>query len=310
MSFQVPVTWLRPLAVAAAVGALPAVAVAQACPDYMSTPNQVLNLDAAQLAQPHRIDMVAGGDVDLGSCYDMPGYGHVVTGPDYHLTLSGTQPGTSIAVRVEAECDTILLANDYTGQWHYDDDSGANWLDPELIVPAADGIYDFWVGTWSEELCRATFSLQIAPTAALSPCPEPSLPPAQVLNLNAGQLSQEQRFDVVAGGDMQLTRCGLVDGYGTIVNYPDFALNLAASSGADLVIGLEGQNNCDTILVVNDAGNNWYYNDDHEGLSSQIRLPRAGDGQYHIWAGTWGDDLCYATLTLRTEQGLTKPGLN
>lgn len=300
---------LHPLAIAAAVIALPGLATAQACPDYTGAVNQELIFSAAQLSQPQRFDMVAGGNVDLGNCVDVPGYGHVVTGPDYHLNLTGTQPGTSIAVRVEGECDTILLANDAWANWHYDDDSGANWFDPELILPAADGIYDFWVGTWDTELCRATFSLQVASTAALNPCPDPALPPAQTLGFTAGELAQGQRFDVVAGGDMQLARCAEIEGYGTVVNYPDFAVNLSGTTGTDLIIGLEGQDYCDTILVVSDANGGWHYNDDHEDLSSQVRIRSASDGQYHIWTGTWGEEMCYAALTLRTEQGLTKPGL-
>lgn len=300
---------LSVLAVTLGIGLLPALATAQACPDYNSPPNTTLNYTAAQLAQPQMIDMVAGGNVDLGNCANLPGYGYVVTGPDYHLTLTGTQPGTSLAVRVQAECDTILLANDFSGQWHYDDDSGENWFDPELILPAADGVYDFWVGTWDTDLCHATFSLQVASSAALNPCPDPTLPPAQVLNFTGGNLVQEQHFDVVAGGDLQLSRCNQVDGYGTVVNYPDFLLNLSAASGVDLDISLVGQRSCDTVLVVNDANGNWFYNDDDVDLSSRIRLQGARDGQYHIWAGTWGEELCHATLTLRATQGLTKPGM-
>lgn len=313
MQFPRSVTGLKILAAALGLGLLPGLAAAQACPDYTATPNTVLDLSAAQLAQPHVIPMVAGGNVDLGNCGNLPGYGHVVTGPDYHLTLSGTQPGTSLAVRVEAQCDTILLANDFTGQWYYDDDSGATWFDPELILPAADGVYDFWVGTWDTELCEATFSLQVASSAALNPCPDPSLPPAQTLSFNAGDLAQQQRIDVVAGGDLRLDRCSHIGGYGKVVNYPDFAINLSALAGMTLDIGLEGQDGCDTVLVVNDPAGNWHYNDDESsgsyGLSSRIRLQGAQDGLYHVWTGTWSDDLCYATLTLSAQQGLTKPGM-
>ncbi|MBW7921264.1 MAG: hypothetical protein H3C51_04105 [Rubellimicrobium sp.] len=309
MTLVRPVTGFRLLAAALGLSLLPALAAAQACPDYSATPNTTLNMTAAQLAQPHVVDMVAGGNVDLGNCMNLPGYGYVVTGPDYHLTLTGTQPGTSLAVRVQGECDTILLANDFSGQWYYDDDSGENWFDPELVLPAVDGTYDFWVGTWSTELCQANISFQVASTAALNPCPDYTLPPAQVLNFAAGALMQEQRVDVVAGGDLQLSRCQNVGGYGKVVNYPDFMLNLTAAAGMDLDIGLEGRDDCDTVLVVNDAQGNWLYNDDDTGLSSRIRITGAIDGQYHIWTGTWGDDLCYATLTLRTSQGLTKPGM-
>lgn len=310
MSLSPSRSHLHVLAAAIGFGLLPALSLAQACPDYTATPNSTLNLSADQLAEPHVIEMVAGGDLDLGNCPDLPGYGHVVTGPDYHINLSGTRPDTALAVRVQGECDTILLANDFSGSWHYDDDSGENWLDPELILPAVDGVYDFWVGTWSEELCRASFSLQVASMTALNPCPIPSLPPAQVLQFSAGDLAQQQRFDVVAGGDRPLSRCPDVEGFGQVVNYPDFAVTLTAATGVDLEIGLEGRDGCDTVLVVNDARGNWFYNDDEDSsLSSRLRLRGAQDGPYHIWAGTWGDDLCHATLTLQTEQGLTKPGM-
>lgn len=314
MSPALPATGLRLAAVALSLGLLPGLAAAQACPDYNVQPNSVLNFNAAQLAQPHAIPMVAGGNVELGNCGHLPGYGRVVTGPDYHVTLTGTQPGTSLAVRVQGQCDTILLANDFSGQWHYDDDGGADWLDPELILPAVDGVYDFWVGTWDSELCEATFSLQVASTAALNPCPDPGLPPAQVLNFTAGDLARQQTFDVVAGGDLRMDRCHQTGGYGKVVNYPDFALNLSAMAGMTLEIGLLGQDYCDTVLLVNDPAGNWYYDDDGSqvdgfGLSSHLRIQAAMDGQYHVWAGTWSDELCYATLTVSAQQGLTKPGM-
>jgi len=305
---------LRPAALVLGLGLVPAMAAAQGCPDYTAPPNAMLEFTAAQLGQPQVIEMVAGGNVSLGNCGNLPGYGHVVTAPDYRLSLSGTRPGTSLAVRVQAECDTILLANDPRGQWQYDDDSGENWFDPELILPAADGAYDIWIGTWDTDLCRASFSLQVASTAALNPCPDPGLPPAQVLSLTGGDLAREQAFDVVAGGDLQLSRCQHVGGYGKVVNYPDFALDLSAVAGMTLEIGLLGRGGCDTVLLVSDPAGNWLYDDDGAveagyGLSSLLRIQGAMDGIYHVWTGTWGDDLCHASLTLNARQGLTKPGM-
>ena len=58
---------------------------------------------------------------------------------------------------------------------------------------------------------------------------------------------------------------------------------------------------CDTILLINDTSGAWHHDDDSNGnLNAKIRLPKARDGIYDIWAGTLSADTCDATLTIET----------
>ena len=87
---------LRRLAAVILFGTLPGLAAAQACPDINGPTITPLSYDASQLAQPQSMQMVAGGDINLSNCQDVPGGGFVVSGPDYELQLTGVAPGSNL----------------------------------------------------------------------------------------------------------------------------------------------------------------------------------------------------------------------
>lgn len=291
---------LRRVAAAIALGILPGLAAAQACPDYTAPQAQNLSYDAAQLSQPQSMPMVAGGNVDLGNCPNHPGYGYVMTGPDFELALNGVPSGSSLVLRSQGTCDTMILANDFTGEWHYNDD-GSSGVDPELVIPASDGVFDIWVGTYEAATCNTTFSLQLVQGdvtggVAGGACPDWALNGAP-LNFAAADLATQQRIDVVAGGSIDLSACSANSGAGHVAAAPDFELYLeGAAPGAMLTIGVEGQ--CDTVLLINDYTAEWQFNDDTNDFNPALTVP-AVDGLYDIWAGTWNTDLCQAQLTLQ-----------
>lgn len=57
---------------------------------------------------------------------------------------------------------------------------------------------------------------------------------------------------------------------------------------------------CDTVLLENDTGDSWLFNDDDSGVDPGIRIQGAREGVYDIRAGTFGPSVCPAQLVLRT----------
>jgi hypothetical protein len=112
-----------------------------------------------------------------------------------------------------------------------------------------------------------------------------------------------QSYPVMAGGSLSLASCGSVPGVGQITQAPNFTLGYdAANEGRDLEFRI--QSDCDTVMLIKDAGGAWHYQDDSDGsLNPTIRLPTAASGGYHVWTGVYGGQSCPATLVVETFPG-------
>ncbi|WP_126767577.1 S1 family peptidase [Aliidiomarina iranensis] len=101
---------------------------------------------------PHRIEIIAGGAVNLASS-DVSGCtGHVGINPDIRLHWQG-EAGTLqfYFLAVDGSADSTLLINAPNGSWHCNDDANADTLNPGFTFESAEsGIYDIWVGTYRE----------------------------------------------------------------------------------------------------------------------------------------------------------------
>lgn len=285
---------------------------ASACPDWAQT-GQVLNYTSDQLYSPRTHSVVAGGSNNLANC-PQPGGGYVATRPDFDLNFSGNGMGRDLEIRVNASCDSVLLVNDARGQWYFDDDGGDGLNSRLRIANAPNGTYDIWVGTYGPSTCQATMTLETfnagGPPPPLPPqqpaaCPNPAAN-GQMLTFNGQDLWQPQRFNVVAGGNIDLGACQAVPGHGHIVQSPDFTLNFTANPrNYDLEFRVEAS--CDPVLLVNSPTGQWFFNDDDNGLNSRVRIPGAMAGQYDIWVGTFGSQTCQATLIAETFGGQVTP---
>ena len=141
-------------------------------------------------------------------------------------------------------------------------------------------------------------------TAALA-CPNPNQN-GQMLTYTGQQLWAPQTHGVTAGGSQNLSNCPGVPGHGRVTSSPDFTLNLTANpQNYALEFRLTAQ--CDTVLLVRSPNGQWHYNDDTNGFNPLIRLNNAQAGQYRIWAGTFGQGNCAATLALETFGGGPTP---
>ena len=134
-------------------------------------------------------------------------------------------------------------------------------------------------------------------TAALA-CPNPNQN-GQMLTYTGQQLWAPQTHGVTAGGSQNLSNCPGVPGHGRVTSSPDFTLNLTANpQNYALEFRLTAQ--CDTVLLVNAANGQWYFNDDTNGLNPAIRMSGAPSGQYDIWVGTLGPATCNARLIVES----------
>lgn len=123
-------------------------------------------------------------------------------------------------------------------------------------------------------------------------------------NANLGTLTgsflyTERSYGVVAGGTVNLSRCGFSGASGFVISNPDFQFRFQNDGGyRRLEIGVVGQ--CDTVLLVNDATGQWHFNDDTNGLDPIVNVFGAPSGVYDVWIGTFGSSNCRASLTVET----------
>lgn len=254
---------LRPLAAGLALATAGFGATsALACPDYTLNGAPV-RYSAADLSRPQAIDVIAGGDVDLATCNGGT-HGYVITQPDFDLTFTDNDAGRDLTLRVEGTCDTVLLLNDATGQWHFSDDEDGT-LNPAILVPNAPaGAYDIWVGTFGPSTCPAQLILS---TAGTDDAPRPDAAPAAPDNLT-------QYRDRV-GETLTFTLTGSASGsvWGTDVYTDDSSLAAAAVHAGVLMPGQTGQ-----VAVTILPGQQTYGGSPRNGIASS---------NYGAWSGSF-----------------------
>lgn len=111
-----------------------------------------VHLSGGFLPDPHVVELIAGGGVDVarGSCT----YGRVANAPDVDFYYEGNDRRTLYIFAV-SESDTMLLINTPNGTWTCDDDSYGD-LDPILVIRnAPSGLYNIWVGTYGTDTAPA-----------------------------------------------------------------------------------------------------------------------------------------------------------
>ena len=134
-------------------------ATAALCPD-LSQSGTALSYTSDALYTPQTLKVFAGGTADIALCSNLPGRGFVTLPPDYTMAFSGNGLGRALEVRLQSDCDSVLLINDPAADWHFDDDSNGG-MDARIRFEAADeGDYDIWVGSYENEGCNASVTLE------------------------------------------------------------------------------------------------------------------------------------------------------
>lgn len=135
----------------------------QGCPsvEWLGTPFAGAGDD---LDDSTDFDVIAGGDTDLRDCDSMPNSrGYFTANPTMTVTLSDLGDYDRIQILVEeADCDTVLLVRDATGEWHFNNNGGSGKNARVRIDPATDaeGTVDIWVGTGSGGTCDAEIEIK------------------------------------------------------------------------------------------------------------------------------------------------------
>ena len=138
-------------------------------------------------------------------------------------------------------------------------------------------------------------------TAALA-CPNHNLS-GDTYRGTGDDLYAPKEFSVVAGGDREITKCGIRlgsdRGRGYVTEAPDFTFNLSRMDRYRLAISVRSE--CDAVLLISTGNSNWFYDDDDNGnLDPLITLSRPSNGWLDVWIGTHDGSHCNATLYLET----------
>ena len=257
-----------------------------------------IELDAGFMPDPKTASVTSGGkiEVDVGGC----AYGYVANAPDVDLYYT-TSGGSDLFIYVDGEGDTTLLINAPDGSWLCDDD-GFGDGDPIVRIPDADdGLYDIWVGSYSNDSHDAILHIsEIDPgSSTSSSVPDYTLEPAfGTATLEEGFMPDPHTEDVVAGGsiDLSLAECS----YGFVAEAPDFDLYYTTDGGTDLYIYAESKD--DVTLLVNTPSGGWVCDDDgYEGTNPLLAFDDAEDGLYNIWVGSYDGERTAATKLRFTE---------
>lgn len=108
---------------------------------------------------PLRAEVIAGGDIDMSTCPETRGHGYVIEQPDFTVALADNPGGGALNLRVESQCDPVMLVAGPNGMWRFNDDG--NDLNPSISLEgAAPGEYDVWVGTYGPQTCAATLVVE------------------------------------------------------------------------------------------------------------------------------------------------------
>ncbi|MDD7970065.1 hypothetical protein [Roseinatronobacter alkalisoli] len=133
--------------------------------------------------------------------------------------------------------------------------------------------------------------------AAAMECPDFTLPATSELSYSEDDLWSERTHGVAAGGALDLWNCSLFDGAGHVSLRPDFNVQLTRNIKDRMIrFMITGDDDCDTVLLINTPDGSWLFNDDYDGVDPAVHVHSAPPGRYDVWAGTFGPDLCIGTL--------------
>ena len=106
--------------------------------DYDLDPNfGEVTLEAGFPVDPYAVDIVSGGDVDVGAlALGEDCWGYATSAPDLRLWWTGqSTPGTfRILFEAAGGEDTVLIVNNFYGQWQCNDDYDFGTLNPGMDI--------------------------------------------------------------------------------------------------------------------------------------------------------------------------------
>lgn len=122
-----------------------------ATPDYSLPPSYgTIDLAAGFSPDPHALNMIVGGEMDLFSMELGDGcFGYTSAAPDLSIYWAGPAGRLRFYFVADDGADTTLVVNNASAEWVCNDDSPYG-LDPLLDIDnPPDGRYDIWVGSFN-----------------------------------------------------------------------------------------------------------------------------------------------------------------
>jgi len=113
-----------------------------------------VRLSAGFLPDPRTVSLTAGGGiaVSMGEC----SYGYVASAPDVDFYYTGNGRN-NLYIYARSGSDTTLLVNQPSGNWICNDDGLGEGTNPMIVLSrAASGLYNIYVGTYSNRNTSAT----------------------------------------------------------------------------------------------------------------------------------------------------------
>jgi len=128
-------------------------------PDYSLTPAYgTYTLRSGFTPDPFEVQVIAGGSNSASDWSGGQCAGFVADAPDVRINFTGGS-FPELYFSAGSNSDTTLVINDPNGNWHCDDDSGNEGLNPLLRMAPLTGQYDIWVGTYGSSTANAVLSI-------------------------------------------------------------------------------------------------------------------------------------------------------
>ncbi|WP_375283742.1 hypothetical protein [Marinicauda pacifica] len=273
---------------------------------------------------PHTVAIQAGGAsaANLATAGQLVagGYctGYVTREPAVELDF--TTGDLPLYISAAGEQDLTLMVNTPDGAWFCDDD-GSEGVNPGLVFEnARSGIYDIYVGTYSQADTLVPAELFISElgfgaTGDYTPethdtyeefdWQEEEGEPLDIsldavfatIELAQGFTPSPYVIDLQAGGEEPVSSGIETDQYcaGYATQAP--SVELTYSGSAPLAIYTEGDG--DTTLAVNLPDGRWACDDDGgDSLNAGLSIPGDAQGTYDIYVGSFGGDTVPTSLVI------------
>jgi hypothetical protein len=128
-------------------------------PDYSLTPAfGTYTLRSGFTPDPFEVRVIAGGSNSASDWSNGQCAGYIADAPDVRLHFQGGS-FPELYFSAGSNADTTLVINDPNGNWHCDDDSGNEGLNPLLRMAPISGQYDIWIGTYGSATAEAVLSV-------------------------------------------------------------------------------------------------------------------------------------------------------
>jgi hypothetical protein len=269
--------------------------------DFLQEPGfGAVTITPRELSEPFFTDIVSGGSVDVAYLGDNC-VGFAATNPDFRIQLSNDMTDLSIVFFASDDsADTTLIVNAADGEWHCNDDSRLDSLDPGITFDTAPaGQYDVWVGSYNSS-DSVSGMLAVTEVSSAGELVNPGDNPGSILDftgnphdgsaqLAAGFVPDPYVVNVNAGGSVDVASAQLGDECrGFASSAPDFQLNWSGESTNLHIYFVASEAGNDATLVINNPNGSWFCNDDspsslNPGIT--INLPTAG--RYDVWVGAY-----------------------